>query len=99
MSDPTSTQRMGSVVGNGKWIGAGKVAWTLLGVLGLLGMYLAGVAMTASATNDVQDVRLKGHDERITGIESAVKEHCLEQRADIKEIDKTLREILIRLPK
>jgi hypothetical protein len=96
-----STQRALAAVGggNGKWLGASKVAWTLLGVLGLIGGYLAIVAITAASTNDVQDVRLKAHDERITGVESALKEHAIEQRADMKEHEKLLREILARLPK
>ena len=101
MSDTPSTQRMGAVGknGNGLWLGASKVAWALLGVLGLIAGYLAVVAISAASTNDVQDVRLGGHDQRITGIEAAIKEHCAEQKADLKEIDKSLREILSRLPK
>jgi hypothetical protein len=97
-----STQRLGTVKdgGNGgKWLAATKVAWALLGLLGTVALYLAIVAIGAAATNDVQDVRLNGHDQRITGIEAAIKEHCAEQKADLREIEKLQREILIRLPK
>ena len=108
-----STQRVGAVEerGNGrKWYGTSNTVRILfyLVFFALVGWGTYVFTMASKANdkadvaltgNQVQDVQFKGHDLRITGIEQAVKDHCLEQRADIKEIDKTLREILIRLPK
>jgi hypothetical protein len=97
--------------GNGKkWYGSSNVIRVLfyavfMGLVGW-GTYVFTVASTANDKADValtdgkiHDVQIKGHDLRLTGIELAVKEHCAEQKADLKEIEKLQREILIRLPK
>ena len=108
-----STQRVGAVDGEGdarKWYGSSNTVRILFWLVfcGLVGWGTYVFAMASKANdkadvaltnNRVQEVQFKGHELRLTGIEQAVKDHCLEQRADIKEIDKTLREILIRLPK